>query len=182
MFARRRLLLLISEVNRVTRLINRLTGLAKDVFWEQLVTHTLQFIATSIHALTILATLAMLVVPLPRRRPVDACAGRLVFLGSFVAVISLQLIAALALCTLHPMGTSWKRSAFLRAAPSITPYALLLLQQALFALLDILFHRRYHFFKVFVALARGSIISVRFGHQRATWISYLRASLLLLYV
>jgi hypothetical protein len=77
----------------------------------------------------------------------------------------------------------WKHCRFLRAASSVTPYAFLLLQQTLFALLYVLFHGRNHFFEVFVALARWStfIIGVKPGSTTAG-ISYVWAPLLLLNV
>jgi len=121
-------------------LINGLTGLTKNILWKQLLTNVLQFIAAAVHSLAVFATFAVLVVPLPRWCPIDACGRSLIFLGSLIAVITLQLVTALAFCTLHTMRAGRKRSFFLRAASSITPYAFLLLQQALFALLHILFH------------------------------------------
>ena len=122
-----RLLFLVSQIDGLSWLINELTGLTKNVFRKQLLANAVQFIAAPVQSLAVFATLAVLVVPLPRRCPVYACSGGLVFLWSLVAVIPLQLVAALALRTLHAMRAGRKHCRFLCAASSITSYALLLL-------------------------------------------------------
>jgi hypothetical protein len=67
------------------------------------VANTFQFISTAVHSLAVFTTFAVLVVPVSCWRPIDACTGCLIFLGSLVAIVTLQLVTALALCTLHTM-------------------------------------------------------------------------------
>ena len=119
--------------------------------------------------------------PFPRWCPVDACSRSLIFLWSLIAIVTLQLVAALAFSTLKTMRAGRKHCRFLCAASSITPYALLLLQQSLFAFLYVLFHGWYHFFEVFVTLARWSTSIVGFySSSSSASNSYIGAPLLLM--